>query len=77
MKPRYATLGESIYNKIDNNEYLHELYETILYNYSMGLIGDLKRKKPIKKNMHFDLQTYYQNLLTIQTQKDIVLGHKR
>ena len=49
MKPRYATLGESIYNKIDNNEYLHELYETILYNYSMGLIGDLKRKKPIKK----------------------------
>lgn len=49
MKPRYATLGESIYNKIDNNEYLHELYETILYNYSMGLIGDLKRKKQIKK----------------------------
>lgn len=49
MKPRYATLGESIYNKIDNNEYLHELYETILYNYSMSLIGDLKRKKPIKK----------------------------
>mgnify|MGYP002516379741 FL=1 len=49
MKPRYATLGESIYSKIDRNEYLHELYETILYNYSMTLIGDSKRKKPIKK----------------------------
>lgn len=49
MKPRYATLGESIYSKIDRNEFLHELYETILYNYSMTLIGDLKRKRPIKK----------------------------
>ena len=49
MKPRYATLGESIFSKIENNDYLHELYQTILFNYSMSLIGTIQRNKPIKK----------------------------
>lgn len=49
MKPRYATLGESIYSKIEDNKYLSELYETILYNYSMSLMGTPQRNKPIKK----------------------------
>jgi replicative superfamily II helicase len=49
MKPRYATLGEHIYNKIEDNEYLNELYETILFNYSMNLMGTPQRKKPLKK----------------------------
>ena len=37
-KPRNATLGELIYNRIDNDTYLHEIYETILFNYSMNLL---------------------------------------
>ena len=49
MKPRYATLGEHIYHKIEDNEYLNELYETILFNYSMNLMGTPQRKKPLKK----------------------------
>lgn len=49
MKPRYATLGEYIYNKIEDNEYLNELYETILFNYSMNLMGTPQRKKLLKK----------------------------
>lgn len=49
MKPRYATLGEHIYNKIEDNEYLNELYEIILYNYSMNLMETPQRKKPLKK----------------------------
>ncbi len=49
MKPRYATLGEHIYYKIEDNEYLNELYEIILFNYSMDLLGSPQRKKPIKK----------------------------
>ncbi|MDY0138288.1 MAG: DEAD/DEAH box helicase [Candidatus Izemoplasmatales bacterium] len=49
MKPRYATLGEHIYYKIEENEYLNELYEIILFNYSMDLMGSPQRKKPIKK----------------------------
>jgi len=49
MKPRYATLGESIYSKIEDNDYLNEIYETILYNYSMSLMGTPQRNKPIKK----------------------------
>ena len=49
MKPRYATLGEYIYANIEDNKYLHELYETILFNYSMDLLNDVQRKKTIKK----------------------------
>ncbi len=49
MKPRYASLGEHIYNKIEDNEYLNEIYETILFNYSMNLMGTPQRKRPIKK----------------------------
>lgn len=50
MKPRYATLGESIFSKIEDNEYLQELYQTILYNYSMTLLGIPQSKKPMNKN---------------------------
>lgn len=50
MKPRRATLGESIFNKIETNEYLQELYKTILYNYSMTLLGHEQRKKPLRKD---------------------------
>lgn len=49
-KPRNATLGEYIYNRIDENEYLQELYETILFNYSMNLIHESHRNKPINKD---------------------------
>ncbi len=50
MKPRYATLGESIFSKIEDNEYLQELYQTILYNYSMTLLGIPQSKKLMNKN---------------------------
>ena len=50
MKPRYATLGESIFSKIEDNEYLQELYQTILYNYSMTLLGIPQSKKQMNKN---------------------------
>lgn len=49
MKPGYITLGESIYSKIDQNEYLQKIYRTILYNYSVTLLGEPQRKKPLKK----------------------------
>ena len=49
MKPRYASLGEHIYNKIEDNDYLNEIYETILFNYSMNIMGTPQRKRPIKK----------------------------
>jgi superfamily II DNA or RNA helicase len=50
MKPRYSTLGDSIYHKIEDNQYLNELYETLLFNYSMKLMGYTKRNKPLKKD---------------------------
>ena len=48
--PRNATLGEYIFNKIDSNEYLQEIYETILYNYSMKLIHEEHRNRPINRD---------------------------
>lgn len=77
MKPRYATLGEHIYNKIEDNEYLNELYEIILYNYSMNLMGTPQRKKPLKKSMLCVLQTYSQNHTGNQTLKSIEHGPRK
>lgn len=49
MKPRYATLSEHIYHKIEDNAYLQELYQTILFNYSMNLMGTPQRKRPLRR----------------------------
>jgi hypothetical protein len=40
--PKTASLSESIYRDIDKNEYLNEIYEALLYNYSINLF-DLDR----------------------------------
>lgn len=37
--PRRATFGEILYSNIDNDDYLQEIYENILYNYSHRLFG--------------------------------------
>ena len=33
--PKTATLAESIYRDIDKDQYLNEIYESLLYNYSI------------------------------------------
>ena len=33
------SLAEAIYRDIDKNEYLNEIYEALLYNYSIDLFG--------------------------------------
>ena len=48
--PRDATLGEFIYSRIDNDDYLQEIYETILFNYSMNLLHQSHRNKAINKD---------------------------
>ena len=48
--PQKATLGEYIFNKIEGNEYLQEIYDTILFNYSMKLIHEEHRNRPINKD---------------------------
>jgi len=37
--PKTASLAEAIYRDIDKNEYLNEIYEELLYNYSIDLFG--------------------------------------
>ena len=49
-QPRNATLGELIYSRIDDNQYLQEIYEIILFNYSMHLLHQEHRNKPINRD---------------------------
>lgn len=44
------TLGDSIFNNIEENEYLQEIYNAILYNYSLKLFRS-KNKEPIEINL--------------------------
>jgi hypothetical protein len=37
-----VTLGDALFSDIDNNDYLNELYENILYNYSLMLFNHTK-----------------------------------
>lgn len=39
ISPHNATLGEEIFCDIDNNEYLNEIYNNLLKNYSFKLMG--------------------------------------
>ena len=40
MEDNYGrTIGDMLFADIDSNEYLNELYESILYNYSIKLFG--------------------------------------
>lgn len=43
-------LGESIFKDIESNEYLQEIYNAILYNYSLNLFGIFK-KDPVDFNL--------------------------
>lgn len=59
------TLGDTIFKKLDTNPYLHELYENILYKYSMRLLSNTSEDyKPIDIEMHCVLLTFYLNPMT-------------
>lgn len=38
-RPRNASLAEALYYGIENDEYLQEIYDNLLYNYSVRLLG--------------------------------------
>ena len=48
ISPRNSTLGEEIYREIDNNAYLHQIYEDILAFYSAKILQGLD----IEKTLH-------------------------
>ncbi|MDV7725527.1 DEAD/DEAH box helicase [Enterococcus faecium] len=45
--PRNQTLAEALYRDIDNNEYLNEIYESLLYNYSIHIFKIQKQQKRV------------------------------
>jgi len=47
--PRNETLAESIYKDIEENEYLLELYDSLLHNYSCRLLHVNKADDPVNK----------------------------
>ena len=45
--PRNQTLAEALYRDIDKNDYLKEIYESLLYDYSINLFKLRKQQKEI------------------------------
>lgn len=45
-----TTLGDSIFKDIESNEYLQEIYNAILFNYSLKLFG-ITKKQPVQFNL--------------------------
>jgi len=50
ITPRNQTLGEEIFSRIEENEYLLELYESIIYNYTLKVFN-LPNKQPREINI--------------------------
>jgi len=46
--PKNASLAEVIYRDIDKNDYLNEIYEALLYNYSIDLFGLDRAQKQVQ-----------------------------
>ncbi|TGJ77235.1 DEAD/DEAH box helicase [Caproiciproducens galactitolivorans] len=47
IEKNIVSLGDTIFNDIDKNPYLNELYENILYNYSLHLFQIRSERKPV------------------------------
>lgn len=45
--PRNQTLAEALYKDIDSNDYLNEIYESLLYNYSIHIFKIQKQQKRV------------------------------
>ena len=76
--PRNATLGEFIYSKIDKNEYLQEIYSSILYNYSTNLLNiDKTYDASIKrKNINIDDALRFADILSKSSDTNNSEKHK-
>lgn len=55
LVPRNATLAEALYRDIDKNDYLHEIYGDLLYNYSIKLFHTDRKPRdiPISDTLRF------------------------
>ena len=73
-----ATLGEYIYSKIDKNEYLQEIYSSILYNYSISLLDiDKAYDSSIKrKTINIDDALKFADVLSKSSDTDNSEKHK-
>ncbi|WP_186423785.1 DEAD/DEAH box helicase [Lacrimispora celerecrescens] len=68
-----TTLGDMIFRDIENNEYLNELYESILYNYSMQLF---KMKQDSLKEINIEHALRFADLLSKSTDEENADSHR-
>lgn len=73
---RVVTLGENIYKEIDQNKYLLELYENILYNYSIKTFGISNESDMAGKPVDIDDALRFADLLSKSTSKKNADKHK-
>ncbi len=69
----YRTIGEALFADIDENEYLNDIYEKILYNYALKLF-QLEKKSP----KEFDLldALRFADILSKSTHPEHSVNHK-
>lgn len=77
IAPRNLTLGEEIYYAIDTNEYLNEIYEVLLKNYSIHVLKLEVNPTPSISTTHSVLRIYCQNLPVYQIQRNTKPGRKK
>ena len=61
---RVHTLGEEIYKDIDSNEYLNEIYDNLLYNYSLRLMHLKELKKLEDKPVNLEHALRFADILS-------------
>lgn len=65
-------LGDSIYKDIDKNQYLHELYESVLFNYATKIFS--LKSQPLPININDALR--FADILSKSTEPDLGDKHK-
>lgn len=76
MEQYKNTLGQAIYDDLDNNSYLKEIYENILYNYGARLFADSKNEMIFEMPVDIDDALRFADLLSNSTHPTKSDAHK-
>ncbi|MDE6233698.1 MAG: hypothetical protein K2M60_10190, partial [Lachnospiraceae bacterium] len=76
MEQYKNTLGQAIYDDLNNNSYLKEIYENILYNYGSRLFADSKNEMIFEMPVDIDDALRFADLLSNSTHPTKSDAHK-
>lgn len=76
MEQYNNTLGQAIYDDLENNTYLKEVYENILYNYGARVFADQGNNNVIEMPVDIDDALRFADLLSNSTHPTKCDAHK-